>query len=575
MGAGSSGSVLANRLSENPSWKILLLEAGGVENVLTKIPLFAPIFQLTPFNWNYTMAKQDNICWGMIDGICAWPRGKAIGGSSVINYMIYTRGNPIDFQRWTNLGVKGWSYEDVLPYYLKSENCRLGDDCSKNFDSFNGPLNIEYPFMSPLTDTFLQAGKEMGEKIINYHSNDYMGFAKLQATLKNGRRNSISSAFLKPISFQRNNLDIVKFARVIKILIDEETKQATGVVFVFRKQTYIAKATKEVIVSAGTFNSPQLLMLSGIGPKEHLQQFNIPVIKDLPVGQTLYDHIAYNGLVFKINQTIISKYDFLLPKQLFNYLFNPQQSIYASLGGIESIAYINTQQNRTYPNVELLLVAIGSYETDNGIISTKELRIKPEIYRKVYQPLENTPCWSILPVLLHPESKGYLKLKSNNPYDPPELYGNFLTHENDLKTMLQAIRYIQKLGKTKAFQRYGSVFHDTPLPGCETFIYDSDEYWGCAIRTLTVTIHHQVGTCRMGTENDPEAVVNEDFKVFGVEKLRVVDCSVIPVTLSAHTNAPAVMMGEKAADLIKKEYNCLNELKLYRQKGTSIDNKTK
>ncbi|KAG5900290.1 hypothetical protein JTB14_000817 [Gonioctena quinquepunctata] len=493
VGSGSAGAVIANRLSENPEWKILLLEAGQRANAFTDIPLFAPIFQLTRFNWGYNMEKQEGICNAMEDGICSWPRGRALGGSSVINYMIYTRGNPIDYEKWKSKGNPGWSYDEVLPYYLKSEDCHLGEICNSPYHKEGGYLSVDYPYATDLTNVFMRAGTELGQKLVDYNTPDFMGFSQIQANQKFGRRHSVAAAFLDPIR-GRPNLQIETSARVTNILIRPDTKEAYGVEFYKGKQKYTVSAKKEVILSAGVFHSPQLLMLSGIGPKDHL--------KELGTSKRIYRR-------------------------------NPAKSI------------------RT------LLTSIGSLQFDLDIFSRPGLRVKKEIYKQYFQSLKEKPCYAILPMLLHPESKGYLKLRSTNPFDAPLLYGNFLTdpENHDLKTLISAVRYIQKISETEAFRRVGAKQYEKPIPGCENHLFDTDHYWECALRSLSVTLHHQISTCKMGPKGDPEAVVDNRLRVHGVKNLRIADTSVIPVTLSAHTNAPAIMIGEKLADILKEDWN--------------------
>ena len=558
VGSGSSGAVVASRLSEFFSWKILLLEAGNPGNFLTTVPLLAALFQLTPYNWNYTTEPQEGVCLGMVGQKCAWPRGKALGGSSVINYMLYTRGNPKDYEKWYNLGNDGWSYPDVLPYFKKSENCKLGKECSNGYHTQGGLWSVMYAFKSRITEAFVEAGVEMGGKIVDYNSEDFMGFSPFQANINRGRRHSVADAFLYPF-VTRKNLKILTSARVTKVLLDD-TGSAYGVEFQKRGKTYIARASKEVILSAGTFNSPQLLMLSGIGPREHLSELGIPTVRNLPVGQRLYDHIAYVGLAFKINETVEPPEAIFNPAETFKWVFSGT-GVFTSLAGVEALGYINTGSipDPKYPDIELIFAGVGSLESDFGLVVANELRIKREIYNAVFKSLELTPAYTIMPMLLHPKSRGYMKLNSKNPYDRPLFYGNYFSDPegNDIKTLLAAVRYIQKMSQTTPFQRFGSRIHDTPIPGCEEFVFDSDEYWFCALRTLTVSLHHQIGTCKMGPNSDEEAVVDEKLKVHGISGLRVIDSSVIPVTLSAHTSAPAVMIGEKGADIIKQDWGVL------------------
>lgn len=300
-------------------------------------------------------------------------------------------------------------------------------------------------------------------------------------------------------------------------------------------------------------------MLSGIGPKDHLHQLKIPLIVDLPVGQKLYDHITYVGLAFTINQTIsLSPGTVLTPQSIKNYLAYGKGPA-SSLGGVEGIGYIKTHISREqgeYPDVELIFVD-GALNSDFGIVNRRTMRIRDDVYNALWRPLHNKPTWTIFPMLVHPKSVGYMRLKSKNPFDYPLFYGNYLTDAEgaDLDTMAAAIRYIIRLSRTPAFQKFGSRLNQNPVPGCESFKFDSDAYWRCAVRTLSITLHHQVATAKMGPPGDPEAVVDSELKVYGIKNLRVADTSVIPIPLTAHTNAPAIMVGEKAADLIKQSWS--------------------
>lgn len=296
-------------------------------------------------------------------------------------------------------------------------------------------------------------------------------------------------------------------------------------------------------------------MLSGIGPKKHLQELQIPLIQDLPVGEKLYDHITYVGLSFRVNQSVsVLPTTVLTLNNIINYL-KYGRGPFTSLGGVEGIGYIKTEisdEPTDYPDVELLFVG-GSLSNDYGIVSRRTMKIRDDVYYKHWGHLHGQHTWTIFPMLLHPKSVGYMKLRSRNPFDYPIFHGNYLTdpQNKDLSTMIAAIRYIIRLSKTPAFQKFGSQLNPVPVPGCESYFFGSDGYWECAVRTLSITLHHQVATAKMGPQNDPEAVVNHELKVYGIDRLRVADTSIIPFAIGAHTSAPSTMVGEKAADLIK------------------------
>lgn len=486
-----------------------------------------------------------------------WPRGRALGGSTVINFMIYTRGNRHDYNKWANQGNPGWSYADVLPYFIKSEKSTLQNP-HPGLHGRSGYVGVSDIYQSNLLEAFLKGGDELGLPTFDYNANERsFGVSPIQATVSHGRRHSTARAYLHPIR-HRENLHMLTSAYVTKILIEPTTRQTYGVEFTRFGKKYRITASKEVILSAGAFNSPQLLMLAGIGPRDHLTELGIPVLQDLPVGQNLHDHLTYPALSFLINQPLsLSPLQLINPKNIIDFLFNGTGP-YTSLGGVGGIGYIKTEESQEIediPDIELLFLD-GSLSTDYGLWNRRWINMRDDIYYPVFGPTHNKPTWTIFPMLLHPKSTGFLKLQSRNPRAYPLLYGNYYSDpdQHDIATMLAGIRYVQKLSRTEAFQRIGSRINPNPIPVCNQFIFDSDEYWKCAIRAVSVTLHHQVGTAKMGPPNDPSAVVNHELKVYGVGRLRVADCSIIPFALGAHTNAPSVMVGEKAADLIKQEW---------------------
>lgn len=389
VGSGSAGSVLASRLSENPDWTVLLLELGKPESIYAKVPAAAPTLQATDYNYNLATEPEAAACEGMVGRKCAWPRGRALGGSSVINYMIYTRGNQHDYKRWVDQGNPGWSYDEVMPYYLKSEDVRL-DEFDEGYHGKGGYLSIERPFNSAIARAFVDAGVALGSNEIDYNGQRHMGFSIMQATQRHGRRNSVATAFLEP-AVSRNNLHVLTGAKALKVLIDDETKTATGIRYAHNHKTHEVTARKEVILSAGAFHSPQLLMLSGVGPQEHLNELNIPLIKNLPVGQTLYDHLSYVGLAFVMNQTVERITDLLRPSTILQGYFNGTGYL-TNLGGIEAIGFIKTDVStevEDYPDMELIFSGIGSLSVDYGIFVKRTLRIRQDVYDKLFKPLES------------------------------------------------------------------------------------------------------------------------------------------------------------------------------------------
>ncbi|XP_076299312.1 uncharacterized protein LOC143218163 [Lasioglossum baleicum] len=549
VGAGSAGSVLANRLSENKKWNVLLLEAGGTETVLHQIPILVGYFQLSNYNWGYTVEPQKNCCLGMINRQCSWPRGKSLGGTSSLNYMIHTRGNKLDYDIWSALGNEGWSYNEVLPYYVKSEKFNVPGITNSSYHGDQGNLCVEYvPYHTDLAKAFLKAGRELGYKIIDYNGEDQIGFSYIQANLDRGTRCSASKAYLR---VNRPNLDIATGAMVTKVLINDDN-QAHGVEFIQNNQRKQVFCSKEVILSAGTIDSAKLLMLSGIGPRDHLEDLGIKVLKDLKVGYSMYEHIGFLGLTFMANQPVSLLQSRLARPSVFVQYFLNRSGLMSMPGGAEALAFIRTKYAPdSRPDIELLFAA-GSVHSDGGIPLKKALRITPELYHTVYKPIENKDAWSIWPILQNPRSVGRLTLKSKNPFDPPKMDPNFFDHPADVEIILEGIKHAINISRTASFRKYGSRLHDIKIPGCTEFEFASDDYWRCAIKHLPSMMNHEIGTVKMGPESDSYAVVDPKLRVYGMKGLRVADASIMPTIPTGHVNAGIYMIGEKAADMIKE-----------------------
>jgi choline dehydrogenase len=405
-----------------------------------------------------------------------------------------------------------------------------------------------------LAEGFLQAGIETGQQIVDYNAETQTGFSFIQTSTKNGTRWSTSRAFLHPIR-NRKNLHIKKRSHVTKILIDPHTKRAYGVEFVRNKKSYVVRARKEVIISAGAINSPQLLMLSGIGPKEHLEEIKIPVIQDLKVGYNLMDHMAVIGITFLVNDSVSLRSDAVFQdgRDLIEY-FRYHTGPLATAGGVEGLAFYDTRNltdTNGHPDIELIFVG-GSIVSEPFM--RKVFGISDHVYQTVYEGIQKAHAWMIIPTLLAPKSKGRIMLKDNKPLHKPLIFHNYLEYSDDLEILLKGVKLSVELGETKAFQKFGSKLHDIPVPGCENFQFGSDDYWRCIIKYMTCSMFHVSGTCKMGPASDLGAVVDPRLKVYGINGLRVIDASVMPVVPRAHTNAPTIMIAEKGADLVKEDW---------------------
>ena len=496
IGAGSAGCVVVNRLTEDPETTVLLLEAGSPAiKPEIKIPLECTHLLGSEVDWGYFSEPEPYL----YDRKVFCPRGKVLGGSSAINFLIYTRGNHHDYDHWQSLGNPGWRYQDVLPYFKKSEHQQRGPS---EYHSVDGELSVT-DIIAPavVSERFVEAAISMGyEYNHDFNGVQQEGVGLFQLTVKDGERHSSAAAFLLPI-LNRSNLSVMTGVVVTRLLF--EGTHAVGVEYLHEDMLHQVRISEEVIVSAGTFDSPKLLMLSGIGDAKRLQAMEIEIVADLPgVGQNLQDHV-------------------LVP-----------------------ISYEATQDLHTATTSNGIAEAgIFLHSKDNlDAAPDLELMFGPILFAPPGYPNSGLGFTGLI-ASVHPQNIGSISLRSPNPQDTPMIRLNYLQSQTDVQKLIEGIRLMRQLFQTRNFDRFRGI---EVAPGDSI---QSDAALETYIRENCSTVYHPAGTCKMGT--DSMAVVDSELRVYGVEGLRVVDASVMPTLTTGHTNAPVIMIGEKAADLIK------------------------
>ena len=513
VGAGSAGCILAARLTEDLRTRVLLLEAGGAGGAKEiRIPAaFSKLFK-TGVDWNYATEPEPYLHERRL----YWPRGKVVGGSSAINAMIYIRGNRADYDSWRELGNVGWGFAEVLPYFKKSENQERG---ASEFHGVGGPVNVADPrYVNPLTRAFLAAAEEIGiARNSDFNGAEQDGAALYQVTQKNGARWSAADGYLQPAR-ERSNLTVLTGAHATRVLM--EGKRAVGVAFLRGGVAEEARADREVILAGGTVNSPQLLMLSGIGPASELKAAGISPMHDLPgVGKNLQDHPMVS-----VGYLCTQKISLDGAETLGNFLRwlvwknGPLASNVAEAG-----LFLRTRLGLAVPDLQLLFGP--AYYRGHGLVRRKE------------------HCFGFGPTLITPESRGEISLRSTNPLDAPAIRANYLSTDADLRTMIAGVRLARRLAHAKSFDQFrGEELH----PGAAM---TSDAEIAEFLRNELETLYHPVGTCKMGV--DGLAVVDAQLRVRGIEGLRVVDASIMPRVPAGNTNAPVIMIAEKASEMIR------------------------
>ncbi len=520
VGAGSAGCVLAARLSEDPATRVLLLEAGGADRSMwIHIPIgYGKTIADPRVNWCYETEPEPELYGRRV----FWPRGKVLGGSSSINGLLYVRGQAEDFDHWRQLGNAGWAWDDVLPYFRRSEG-RIGADEDALHGS-DGPLAVsDIAEHHPLCESYIQAARELGiPRNDDFNGATQEGVGYYHITTRSGRRSSAATAFLRP-AMRRANLRVITGALASRILVAQ--LRATGVAFRHDGTLRTATARREVILCGGAINSPQLLMLSGIGPGAHLQETGIEVLHDRPgVGRNLQDH-------FQTRITYRCRY----PVTVNDIMRSPWQKLRAGLQYVTTRTgpltisagqvgiFARTRPELATPDVQFLLILFSADRPGEGL-------------NKFSGFLQN--CCQ-----LRPESRGEIRLRSADPATYPAIFANYLSTETDRRTLVAGLQLARRIAARPAMRHWISAEH---LPGDDAV---GDDALLEHARRYGGSIFHPSSTCRMGS--DAMAVVDAELRVHGIAALRVADASIMPTVVSGNTNAACIMIGEKAADLVR------------------------
>lgn len=559
VGAGTSGAVFASRLSEDEGRSILLLEAGGdpynEQNI--NIPIMADNVRGTEYDWQYKTTPQKFSCFGHVDNESYWAMGKGLGGSSNINYMQYIRGSRHDYDEWASNGAAGWAYKDVLPYFIKSEDQRNGEFIRTVFHGFGGRMTVSDVGPTQVNKIMEQCFKEIGLKKRDLNGQTPFGWCPTQATVRSGVRWGTYRAFLRHAR-HRDGLHIVTHATVTKILFEKQ--QAVGVVVQHEGKEHVVNVNEEIVLAAGTVGTTKLLLLSGVGPRQHLQSLKIPVVVDLPVGENLQDQVIGDGITFLTPYAGVSvtaaKSENLKSAWAYS-LFGTGMK--ASPRFRESIANIRLRHQPSHIKYPLLQLHIVS---NPDAYQAHHLSIKQEVWEELHDDDVPREGFTIFPVLLHPRSRGTIRLRSTDPNDPPLIDPRYLADDVDIKILAEGYQFIRRLINAQVMKDWQFEMTNRQLSQCASFGNFTEQYIHCHLRHVTLPGGSPVGTCRIGAAGDPAAVVDPLLRVRGVKRLRVIDASIVPSSTSGNSYTSQVMIAEKAADIMRDK-DTVKAIKVY------------
>ncbi|PSN52607.1 Glucose dehydrogenase [FAD, quinone] [Blattella germanica] len=548
IGGGSAGSAVAARLSEVPDWNVLLIEAGGDPPFLSNFPAIFFSLQNSEIDWAFRTVPQDHSNRSFNARQSMWPRGKVLGGSSVINGMLYFRGLPADFDSWAKMGNEGWSAREVLPFFKKLENFHSDDtesEASLHLHGTGGPMHVQRFQNMDLAEALMDAVKEKGyTQLDDINGPNQKGFAYLHGTILNGTRWSTAKGYLGQAK-DRKNLHVAKYSHVTKIIVNSLTKEAEAVEFISKEgHTHQVKIKKEVILSAGTINSAQILMLSGIGPEEHLKTVGISPVVDLKVGENLQDHMLFLGSIYttKNSPQIVSDKESLF-QAAYEYIRHGKGYFSTHYGTtVSGLLKTNLDTEDDRPDVQLFTFVIPANSTEAAEGFGSSFGLNDKVITTLKEMVKEGNVVFYAPVLCRPKSRGQILLKSSNPLEHPKINPNFLSDLRDIKTLVEGTRLAANIMDSQAMKNLDVKRKKLDLEGCEGLNFDTDEFWECLVRNLSTCAFHAAGTCKMGPSSDPTAVVDPQLKVHGVKRLRVADISIMPTITTVPTGATAIMI---------------------------------
>ncbi|XP_014239854.1 glucose dehydrogenase [FAD, quinone]-like isoform X1 [Cimex lectularius] len=535
IGGGVAGSVVASRLSENKNWRVLLVEAGPEEATTTTVPSFSNKAIGTDLDWKYKTVNEREACLSTA-GICELPRGKMMGGSGSISGMMYTRGHKEIYNSWARQGNVGWTYFECLQFFKKAEKNLNPEIIDKLYHGTEGPITVQrFTYKPEMTDDIVKAGQILGYSDRDLNGHNQTGFTIAQIMVDNGIIASTPRMYIRNKK-RRNNLFISLNSTVQKVLINKQSKKAFGVEIVDDNgKLRVAYAKKEIILSAGAFGSPHILMLSGVGPAESLQKHGIEVIQDLRVGENLHNHVAVSlNFFIKTNNT----QNPLNLNSLNEYLMNHTGPL-ASTGLTQITGFMHTKYSQYMPDIQMFFEGFSpSCPSDN-------------YHHTHFGYSDDKQVITMRPTNILPKSVGYLTLKSSDPNDMPLIQMNYLTNYSDVEVLKEGIKLAIRLSETEPLKKWGIELDKRPQQNCTQFSFGTDAYWECIIKQYTYPENHPGGSCKMGPHASKGAVVDPELRVHGITNLRVIDASIFPYVPNGNPISAVIMTAEKGSYMIQ------------------------